>query len=175
MPITNNQYFITETYIKENTILNQNVDVNDILPLVKNAADMWTRSTLGTYFYNIILDAYNQHTLTTDQVTLVEFMQPSIAWRATADAVIELSYQIKNKGIQIQTGDFSASPEYKAIMWMSEHYTQKAEFYENRLGIYLWENKELYPDFLNVLNKDSILKYRNNRDNPNFNKRIMFV
>lgn len=148
-------YFVTENFLKTNTPITANVDIVEVLPLIKAAADMWTRSTLGTYFYNDLLTKYNAQTLDANETILVGYMQPSIAWRTAADAIIELSYQLKNKGVQTQSGDFSNSPEYKAIMFMCNHYTKKAEFYENIMWEYLLKNKDLYPVFTNPLNRDS--------------------
>lgn len=148
-------YFVTENYLKVNTTITANVNITEILPLVKGAADMWTQYTLGTYFYDYLLTKYNAQTLTPDEEILVGYMQPSIAWRACADAVLELSYQLKNKGIQSQSGDFSTNSESKMIQMMNRHYVQKAEFYENALWKYLKKNKDLYPQFTSPLNHNS--------------------
>jgi hypothetical protein len=50
-----------------------------------------------------MLTAYNAQTLTPDEVDLVEFIQPVIAWRSAEDAVFGLTYQLKNKGLQTQS------------------------------------------------------------------------
>ncbi len=42
------------------------------------------------------------------EIDLVEFIQPVIAWRSAEDAVFGLTYQLKNKGLQTQNGDYSA-------------------------------------------------------------------
>lgn len=171
------QYFISENYLKVNTVITANVNITEILPLIKGAADMWTQSTLGTYFYEYLLAAYNAQTLTPDEVTLVELMQPAIAWRACADSVFELSYQLKNKGIQTQGGDFTTSSESKMVEFMNRHYVQKAEFYENKMWEYLKKNKDLYPQFTSPLNKDSVLlcHCNNPSDNSKFNSQIFFT
>ena len=150
-------YFITEQYLKINTPITANVDIIEILPLVKNAAIMWSAHTLGTYFFEDLLAKYNAMTLNSDETYLVELMQPSIAWRTCSDAVLELSYQLKNKGVQTQSGDFSAAAELKAVQYLSETYGKKAEFYENRMWQYLRKNKALFPAFTNPLNHDSYL------------------
>lgn len=174
--MANYKYFVSETYLKTNTSITANVDIVEILPLVKNAADMWSRSIMGTYFYKYMLDGYTNQTLTPTELDLLEEIQPAVAWRASADAVIELSYQLKNKGLQTQSGDFSQSPETKAIMFNHNHIEQKAEFYENRLYTYLKDNKDLFPQFISPLNKDSqILKDCNSNTNTNINTTIFFI
>lgn len=168
-------YFVTENYIKVNTPITANVDIKEVLPLIKGAADMWTQHTLGTYFYEDLLTKYNAQTLSADEEALVALMQPSIAWRACADAVIELSYQLKNKGIQTQSGDFSASGEAKMVQFMNRHYAQKAEFYEQMMWNYLVKNKALYPEFTSHLNQNSTcLEYCNGAKNSKFNSQVFF-
>jgi hypothetical protein len=169
-------YFITEAYLKLNTDVTENVDANDIIPLVKTSADMWVRSILGTYFYKDLLTKYNNQTLNADETTLVQdYIQSSVAWRSAADCVVSLSYQLKNKGIQTQRGDFSDSPEYKALMWNYHNKDQKANFYDNRLKTYLIENKDLYPVFLDDLNIDSTAKRECGGDDSSFQDSIFFV
>ena len=167
-------YFITENYIKVNTPLTANINITEILPLIRSASDMWTQSTLGTYFYNDLLVKYNAQTLNPDEETLVALMQPSIAWRAAADAVIELSFQLKNKGIQTQSGDNSATGESKMVQFMNRHYAQKAEFYEQKMWEYLVKNRNLYPEFTSSLNHNSTCLNSCNSGRNNFNSQILF-
>jgi hypothetical protein len=168
-------YFVTETYLKENTSVTKNVDLDDILPLVRTSADMWVRSILGTYFYEDLLVKYNDQTLTANEILLVERIKPAVAWRAAADATIELSYQLKNKGIQTQSGDYSQSPEYKAIMYNYHHKKDKASFYEDRLRTWLIDNKDLFSEFLSDNNTDSTAKDQCNGEGTDFDSNIYLI
>lgn len=169
------KYFITENYLKVNTPTTANINITEILPLVKGAADMWTQSTLGTYFYQYLLAKYNAQTLNSDEKILVALMQPSIAWRACADATIELSLQLKNKGVQTQSGDNSASAELKAVQFLNRHYAQKAEFYEQKMWEYLCKNKDLYPEFISKLNHNSTcLTACCSENKSKFNSQVFF-
>ena len=102
-------YFITETYLKTNTPITANVDVTDVTPYIATQAQLRAQPILGTVFYKHLLDAYNLQTLTNDEQTLVEFIQPVVAWRSAEDAIFGLTYQLKNKGLQTQFGDNSGS------------------------------------------------------------------
>jgi hypothetical protein len=105
-----------------------------------------------------MLTGYNAQTLNNDEETLVTYIQPVVAWRSAEDAVFGLSYQLKNKGIQQQFGDYSSQVTQGEVVFSMEHYAQKASFYETRLFRYLKENKDLYPEFISELNKDSDIK-----------------
>jgi len=151
-------YFITETYLKTNTPITANVDVNDVTPYIATQSALRIQPILGTTFYNYLLSAYNAQTLTPDEVDLVEFIQPVIAWRSAEDAVFGLTYQLKNKGLQTQSGDYSASVSRSEVAFGMEHYAQKAAFFEQRLIRWLLANKNLFPIFIGTTNMDTDLR-----------------
>jgi len=151
-------YFITETYLKNNTPITKNVDVKDVVPYIRPASDMRVQSILGSYFYEYLLTEYNAQNLSTDEETLVEKIQPVVAWRAAENAAFGLSYQLKNKGIQSQFGDYSQNVTQSEVAFVMDHYGQMAAFFEKRLTNYLLDNKDSFPQFTSVLNKDSDIK-----------------
>lgn len=151
-------YFITENYLKTNTPITKNVDVTDVAPYIKPASDMRVQAILGSYFYNDLLTKYNAQTLNADETTLVTKIQPVVAWRAAEQAAFGLSYQLKNKGIQVQFGDYSTNVSQNEVAFVMDHYGQMAAFYEKRLISYILENKSLFSAFTSTLNKDSDIK-----------------
>jgi hypothetical protein len=151
-------YFITETYLKTNTPITANVDVTDVTPYIATQSALRIQPILGTTFYNHMLNAYNTQTLTPDEIDLVEFIQPVIAWRSAEDAVFGLTYQLKNKGLQTQNGDYSASVSRSEVAFGMEHYAQKASFFEQRLIRWLLANRNLFPIFISTTNMDTDLR-----------------
>lgn len=151
-------YFITETYLKVNTPITANVDVTDVTPYIATQAALRIQPILGTTFYNYLLTQYNAQALNPDEIDLVEFIQPVIAWRSAEDAVFGLTYQLKNKGLQTQSGDFSASVSRSEVAFGMEHYAQKASFFEQRLIRWLLTNKALFPIFVSATNLDTDLR-----------------
>lgn len=151
-------YFITETYLKTNTPITANVDVTDVTPYIKTQADLRVQPILGSVFYNYLLAEYNAQTLNQDEETLVGFIQPVVAWRSAEDAIFGLTYQLKNKGLQTQFGDYSGSVSRAEVAFGMEHYAQKASFFEQRLIKYLLANKNLFPQFTSLENRDTDLR-----------------
>jgi hypothetical protein len=151
-------YFITETYLKVNTPITANVDVTDVTPYIATQAALRIQPILGTTFYNYMLTQYNAQTLLPDEIDLVEFIQPVIAWRSAEDAVFGLTYQLKNKGLQTQSGDYSASVSRNEVAFGMEHYAQKASFFEQRLIRWLLTNRALFPLFISTTNQDTDLR-----------------
>jgi hypothetical protein len=167
-------YFVTENYLKTQTPITANIDVNNIVPFIKTQSDMRIMPILGTYFYNYILTAYNDQTLTVDEEELVTYIQPAIAWRSAEDAAFGLSYQLKNKGIQTQNGDYSNNVNQSEVNFVQDHYAQKASFYESRLWKYLDTNRDLFANFISQLNRDSDIRPAV-QQTQGFNDSILFL
>lgn len=151
-------YFITETYLKTNTPITANVDVTDVTPYIATQAQLRVMPILGTVFYDHLLEAYNDQTLTPEEEALVLFIQPVVAWRSAEDAIFGLTYQLKNKGLQTQFGDNSSSVSRSEVAFGMEHYAQKASFFEQRLIRWLLANRNLFPQFISTANQDTDLR-----------------
>jgi hypothetical protein len=153
-------YFITENYLKTNTPITANVDVTDVTPYIATQAQLRVMPILGTTFFNYMLNVYNTQSAApgSPEETLIKFIQPIVAWRSAEDAVFGLTYQLKNKGLQTQNGDFSSSVSQREVAFGMEHYAQKAAFFEERLIKYLIKNKKLFPEFISLENRDTDLR-----------------
>ena len=153
-------YFITENYLKTNTPITANVDVTDVTPYIATQAQLRVMPILGTYFFNYMLNVYNTQAALpgSPEETLIKFIQPIVAWRSAEDAVFGLTYQLKNKGLQTQNGDFSSSVSQREVAFGMDHYAQKAAFFEQRLIRYLIKNKNLFPEFISLENRDTDLR-----------------
>jgi hypothetical protein len=151
-------YFVTERYLKLYGMITNNVDASDFTPLIQFASKAFVKKQIGSYFFDDLLAKYNAQTLSANEIELVDIMKFAIAWRATAEAVLSLSYQLKNKGIQRQRDDNSDAAEMNEITFMYDNYIQKAQYFEAEMKQFLIDNKNDYPVYLDKLNKDSIIK-----------------
>jgi len=151
-------YFITENYIKTIGIITDNVDVTQFSQLVQFASKAFVKRQIGSYFFDDLLVKYNAQTLSTDEEAIVERMQLAIVWRVCANAGVTLSNQLTNKGYLVQSDDNAESVEAGTVWKMYDHYIQQALYFEIELKDYLIDNKDLYPNYISVLNKDSTIK-----------------
>lgn len=151
-------WFCTEKFLKDYGMITANVDSTDFSPLTQLASKAFIKPLIGSYFFNDLLVKYNAQTLSNDEIRVVEIIKFAIAWRATAEAVVSLTYQLKNKGIQVQNGDSSEAVEDKVVWKLYDHYIQKAIYFQDELRDFLKDNKDLYPVYEDVLNNDSSIK-----------------
>lgn len=166
--------FVTENWLKKNTPITDNISADVLVPWLTTSSQNWVKDAIGTYFYNDLLTKYNNQTLSADEEVLVAMFKPAIAWRAASDASIALTFQLKNKGVQTQSGDYSAAAELSEVQFIAGFYADKAAVYERDIYDYLGEtdNANLFPNFTSTSNNDSRIK----KDKGSmFNQTIMII
>jgi hypothetical protein len=101
-------YFITETYLKNNTPITANVDVNNVTPYLATQAQLRIMPILGTTFYNDLLTKYNDSDICPDEEDSSSIHSAYYSMESSRRCCIWSSLQLKNKGLQTQFGDNSA-------------------------------------------------------------------
>lgn len=168
-------YFVTTQYIKNNTNVGSSIDENLIAPLVKTAAEMWVRSILGNHFFEDLLSKFNNQTLDPVEIDLVsDYIKPAIAWKVAADVTANASLLLRNKGVQTQSGDFSAAADFKSMAFVQRTSFEKGTFYEGLLFNYLKENGDIFPEFKSDSNTDSTVR-KSSCGDTDYRNNIMFI
>ena len=92
--------FIKVSTLKKNTILDGNVDVDQLLPYIKLAQEIHIQNFLGTKLYEAIETKITGDTLTGNYLTLVnKYIQPALIHFAMMDYLPFAAYQVKNAGV----------------------------------------------------------------------------
>lgn len=152
--------FITPNDLKQNTILNGNVDENLFLNFIKISQQMYIQNYLGTQLYNSITEKIQTNTLTGDYLDLVtEYIQPMLIHSAMVDYLPFANYQIRNGGVFKHRTDNSESTTKDELDLLVQKHRGFADFYCQRfvdyMGIFAsqkfpeyWLNKnaDMFPD-----------------------------
>jgi hypothetical protein len=152
--------FITPTDLKQNTILNGNVDTDTFIQFIKIAQQMHVQNYLGTQLYNTITNKINTTTLTGDYLDLVvDYIQPMLIHFAMVDYLPFANYQIRNGGVFKHRTENSESTTKDELDLLVQKHRTFADFYAKRfvdyMGIYAsqkfpeyWLNKnsDMFPD-----------------------------
>ena len=140
--------FITEEYVKVFTPIGNMVQYTEIEPKLHMAQDSWVQDVLGSNFYNYLQDQYIAQALTADEVELIVRIKPALAWRVAAKTLPWINYQVKNKGVMSQRGDYADSVELETLRWLKGDLEMDADFYFQRLINWLCENRALFPQYI---------------------------
>lgn len=141
--------FTSEQYIKTYTPVGDLVSWDELKPTVELTQDSFMQDILGTNFYNHLQTAYANQTLNTNEIALMNRIKPAQAYRVAEQALPFINYQIKNKGVMTQSGDYADSTDLTGIKYLRNELANRAEFYTKRLSVYLCENSSLFPEYTN--------------------------
>jgi len=139
--------FISESYLKKNTPIGDLVQWSELEPSAQLAQDSFIQDILGTNFYIHLQNAGINGSLTSDENELITYIRPALAYRVVDQAITFVNYQIKNKGIQSQSGDYSQPVSLEEFKYLRHELRNRAEFYSKRLSTWLCDNKDLFPQY----------------------------
>ncbi|MGN6416122.1 MAG: DUF6712 family protein [Pseudobacter sp.] len=146
-----NILLISDSMIKERTAIHGNIDPKLIYPDIKVAQDMYIHPVLGSALYNKILSDISAGTLAGNYKNLVDvFIVDALIYYTLMILPQTISYQFWNKGVIRKQGVDTELPSMSDLVDLSNNYKNRAEFYANRLRLYLKQNAAaMFPEYLN--------------------------
>jgi len=147
---------ISDVMIKDRTQIHGNIDPKLIYPDIKVAQDIFIHPILGTALYNKLQTIINNGTITSDAALinyknlLDRYIVDTLMWYVLADLSLTLSYQFWNKGVLRKQGEETELPSETEILSIGNKYKNRAEYYANRLRLYLRQNADtMFTEYLN--------------------------
>lgn len=147
-------YFVTEKFLKDKTPITQNVDAKDLAPFIQLSVKTYIQPILGYNFTNDLLTKYNNETTSAEEDELIEFIQYVTAFYSAYDAAPNISFRLSNKGVQSQSGDYSASEGIQAVEYVRNNLLKFAKVHERNMRAFLNLNKAEFPLYLSEINKE---------------------
>lgn len=138
--------WIDETYLMENSVIYDNVDMKIITPSVIYSQEAFIKPILGTKLFNVVQAEINAQTYTTRITNLLEVLKFALMYRVMEDATSEMIYKWMNKGIVIKTGDNVQASTQATVEFIQNKNRIKAEMFENRVRDFLRRYETTYPE-----------------------------
>lgn len=145
---------ISDTMIKERTAIHGNIDPKLIYPDIKVAQDMYIVPICGTALFDKLQTLVSNGTITSGgnadyKLLLDKFIVDALIYYTLSELPTTISYQFWNKGIMRKQNENSELPSMSELMDLANKYKSRAEYYGNRLTLYLQQNAVTkYPEFL---------------------------
>ena len=143
--------FVSEDYIKENTPINDNVDVKLLKMAMIEAQEVRIMEAIGTGLYNDLstkviadptLSAYPN-----DLALMKLHIRPTLRYWTLVHVAPMLLFKLTNKSVSTSNSDNSTPTDFSNVRVLSNEYKSLAEIYEARLLKYLHDNYTLFPTF----------------------------
>lgn len=164
-----NTLLISEQMIKDRTSIHGNIDPKLLFPHIKVAQDMYIVPVLGTALFEKLLTDIAAAGPTGDYKILLDtYIVDTLMWYVLADLPITLSFQFWNKGVVRKQGVDTEMPSMTELIDLGNHYKNRAEYYSNRLRLYLRQNAPTkFPEYLNPGNGvDTVVPENKSFSNP---------
>ena len=144
--------FISEAKLKDSTAINLNVDVDLLLPYVRQAQKLYVESKLGTKLTDKLKDLIKNGTLgnvgNEAYKTLVDdYIGDMLPNWAFYHAVPFLRFKIENGNIYSKTSETGTSLTTEEAQHLREEVRNTAEYYTERMIEYVRNNISSFPEY----------------------------
>ena len=138
---------ISQSKLKAFCDINENLDVELLLPNIQISQD-YLQTIIGTKLYKHLLDAIENETLNSDEVTLLEdYIQPSLLHRSYYEAIPSLWIRVMNKGLISPTSEQGNSVDAGSMKYLRNIQENRYQFYNQRLQDWLNSKSNLFPQY----------------------------
>jgi hypothetical protein len=148
--------FVTEEYLKKNSLINDNVDMDVVVPVLIKIEDMFIQPIIGTGLFNELKTQIEASTapdynsaVTSLNRTLLELIRKCMVWYFMSEAPLAFTFRFMNKGVMKKSSDNSTPAELSEINNLMDKYKNDAEWYAERITNHLKENSADYPLYSN--------------------------
>lgn len=142
----NNTLIINEKYLKKYSLLPLNYQMNEVMPFVTMAQEIWLRPVLGTAFYEELLEQVGNNELTDENATLLV----QAAWQYLSTAFdyeyLPFAYaHISEVGVTKGKSDNSDSVDLKDITYLQSQIRKNLEIRKDYLIKFLQQHESSFP------------------------------
>tara|TARA_R110000751_G_scaffold67227_1_gene137224 strand:+ start:41 stop:601 length:561 start_codon:yes stop_codon:yes gene_type:complete len=140
--------FISEAKLKDSTAINLNVDVDLLLPYVRQAQKLYVETKLGTDLTQKLKDEITAGTLAGAYKTLVDdYIGDMLPNWAFFHAIPFLRFKIENGNIYSKTSETGTALSTEEAQHLREEVRNTAEYYTERMIDYVCNNTSSFPEY----------------------------
>lgn len=137
MPVNNIQ-FISENTLKENFVVQQNVDSNLVSPFITVAQELYVEPLLGIALTDELKTQITNNAINGIwEVLLVKYIQPCLVYYTLYEALPFLNIKITNKSLAYKSSENSQPIDFTDLNRFRLMIMETSESYKERLKKYL--------------------------------------
>ena len=144
--------FISESKLKDSTAINLNVDVDLLLPYVRQSQKLYVETKLGTDLNQklkdlIVAGTVNLPANAAYKTLLDDYIGDMLPNWAFYHAIPFLRFKIENGNIYSKTSETGNSLSTEESQHLREEVRNTAEYYTERMIDYICNNTSLFPEY----------------------------
>lgn len=138
-----------ETYLKQMTIINDNVDMKIITPTIEDVQRLYIEDVLGTQLFNQILSQIGSNTVSSANQTLLDnYILPFMKYYVLMEVSPVFKIRYMNKGLMVKSSDNSQPASQEEMLYIMDRWKDNAQKLAQKCTDYLRDNTATYPLFL---------------------------
>lgn len=128
-------YLISPKTIKENTLIDENVDETFILQAIKDA-QITLREYIGKNIYNNLCSMVSGETPWVEEykTLLDDYIQTWLCYQVSATICVPLNYKLRQQGVVQANDQHYVTTNHKDMESVVSHYAHLADHYLMRIG-----------------------------------------
>ena len=148
----NNILLISEETLKEESLINDNVDSALVLPAIVLATETGLQPAIGTKLLRKVQGLVNDGSIS-DPVNakykelLDIHITNYLCYKVMSEIQIPLNYKFRNNGMVKNQDDKLINTELKDVMFLSTYYNDRADFFLKIMNEYLIANTTYFPEY----------------------------
>tara|TARA_R110000803_G_scaffold87280_1_gene153894 strand:+ start:460 stop:1038 length:579 start_codon:yes stop_codon:yes gene_type:complete len=140
---------VSEQRMKQWTSLDNNIRIDVLTPSILNAQNLYIQDTLGTKFFDRLKAGVLANDLTvTESDFLRDYVGPTLMQYALYMLLPSLKYKMVEKGILNGTSEETQPTTLQELQYLRESTIETAQFYDQRMKEFLWQNPSFFPEWL---------------------------
>jgi hypothetical protein len=140
--------FISESKLKDSTAVNLNVDVDILLPFVREAQKLYVETALGTDLTQKLKDEIIAGTLAGAYKTLVDdYIGDMLPGYSLYHALPFLRFKVENGNIYSKTSETGNPLTTEEAQHLREEVLNTASYYRERMIDYIRDNIGSFPEY----------------------------
>lgn len=151
-------FLISEATLKNETVINDNVGSEFILPAIETSQDIYLQQAIGSELLDKLYTLVETGKVEGYYKTLLdEYITPFLKYKVLAEIVIPLSYKYRNVGVVQSTGDHYQQSVMRDAVAVQNHYETRANFYHERMTKYLNANSDKFQEYRSTRDSADIM------------------
>lgn len=142
-----NGFFFSENWLKANTAVTQNVDMQDLVPFIGAAQEMIIKTRIGKTLYERLQEAVVNQDWNSDELDLLKLVRPVAAYYSLYLAIPFLQTKIRNKGLVKGTDQYIQTVSKQDMLDLRQEVLQMSNYYMARLDDYLCLYSSRFPQY----------------------------
>ena len=140
--------FISESKLKDSTAINLNVDVDILLPFVREAQKLYVETALGTDLTQHLKDEIIAGTLAGADKTLVdEYIGDMLPGYSLYHAIPYLRFKVENGNIYSKSSETGTALSTEEAQHLREEVLNTSSYYRERMIDYIRNNTASFPAY----------------------------